>query len=44
MTVLVEGRYQQFDTTGAYTASVTLAVLAILTLMAMILLQKRRGA
>jgi sulfate transport system permease protein len=42
LTVLVEGRYQSFDSTGAYTASVTLAILAVLTLLAMVLLQKRR--
>ena len=43
LTLLVDNRYTQFDTTGAYTASVTLAVLALVTLLAMTLLQRRGG-
>ena len=35
LTLLVEDRFQSFDLTGAYTASVVLAVLALLTLFAM---------
>ncbi|HEX8917913.1 MAG TPA: sulfate ABC transporter permease subunit [Chloroflexota bacterium] len=37
MTLYVQDRFQQFDATGAYTASVTLAVLAVFTLIAMTL-------
>jgi sulfate transport system permease protein len=43
LTLLVENRYQAFDLTGAYAASLTLAVLALATLLAMTLLQRRRG-
>ena len=42
--LLVEDRFQAFDTTGAYAASVTLAVLALLTLLVMTLLQPRKEA
>jgi sulfate transport system permease protein len=43
----VQDRFENFDTTGAYTAAVMLAVLALLTLLAMNLLARRankRGA
>jgi sulfate/thiosulfate transport system permease protein len=42
LTLLVENRYQGFDLTGAYAASLTLAVLALVTLLAMTLLQRKR--
>jgi sulfate transport system permease protein len=35
LTLYVEDRFQAFDTTGAYTASVALALLALMTLFAM---------
>jgi sulfate transport system permease protein len=38
----VEDRFQSFDLTGAYAASVVLALLALITLLSMNLL-KRRG-
>jgi sulfate/thiosulfate transport system permease protein len=41
MTLYVEDRFQAFDLTGAYAASVVLAVLAIATLGLMLLLQRR---
>jgi sulfate transport system permease protein len=42
LTLHVEDRFQSFDLTGAYAASVVLALLALLTLLSMNLL-KRRG-
>lgn len=39
----VSDRYDNFDLTGAYTAAVLLAILAILTLVAMRLLARRTG-
>jgi sulfate transport system permease protein len=41
MTLLVEDRFQAFDLTGAYAASVVLALLALATLGLMLLLQRR---
>jgi sulfate transport system permease protein len=41
MTLYVEDRFQGFDLTGAYAASVVLALLAIATLGLMLLLQRR---
>jgi len=35
LTLFVEQRFQQFDLTGAYAASVVLALLALATLLAM---------
>ena len=43
LTLLVENRYQEFDLTGAYAASLALAVLALATLLGMTLLQRNRG-
>jgi sulfate transport system permease protein len=43
LTLLVENRYQGFDLTGAYAASLALAVLALGTLLGMTLLQRNRG-
>jgi sulfate transport system permease protein len=44
LTLYVDAAYQiNFDTVGAYTASVTLAALAILTLLAMTLLRPKEG-
>jgi sulfate transport system permease protein len=37
----VQDRFENFDTTGAYTAAVMLALLALLTLLAMNLLARR---
>ncbi|HEX6508049.1 MAG TPA: sulfate ABC transporter permease subunit CysW [Chloroflexota bacterium] len=42
LTLYVEDRYQSFDTTGAYTASVTLAVLALMTVLVMGLLKPKK--
>jgi sulfate transport system permease protein len=42
MTLLVEKRFQNFDLAGAYAASALLAVIALVTLTAMTLLNKRR--
>jgi sulfate/thiosulfate transport system permease protein len=42
MTLFVEQRFQQFDLTGAYAASVVLAVLAVMTLLVMNLFGGRR--
>jgi sulfate/thiosulfate transport system permease protein len=42
MTLFVEQRFRQFDLTGAYAASVVLAILAIATLLSMNLLNRRR--
>jgi sulfate transport system permease protein len=41
MTLYVEDRFQAFDLTGAYAASVVLALLALATLGLMLLLQRR---
>jgi sulfate/thiosulfate transport system permease protein len=41
MTLYVQDRFQNFDTTGAYAASVVLALLALATLGLMLLLQRR---
>jgi sulfate transport system permease protein len=42
LTLLVEKRFQNFDLAGAYAASALLAVIALVTLVAMTLLNKRR--
>ena len=42
MTLLVEKRFQNFDLAGAYAASTVLALLALATLLAMTLLDRRR--
>ena len=44
MTLFVEQRFQQFDLTGAYAASVVLALLAILTLLVMNIFGRGREA
>jgi sulfate transport system permease protein len=44
MTLFVEQRFQAFDLTGAYAASVVLALLAIAVIGAMTLLDRRREA
>jgi sulfate/thiosulfate transport system permease protein len=44
MTLLVEKRFQNFDLAGAYAASTVLALLALATLLAMTLLERRRNA
>jgi sulfate transport system permease protein len=41
LTLFVEDRFQSFDLTGAYAASVVLALLALATLALMLLLQRR---
>jgi sulfate transport system permease protein len=41
MTLFVEDRFQSFDLTGAYAASMVLALLALATLALMLLLQRR---
>jgi sulfate/thiosulfate transport system permease protein len=43
LTLYVDDRFQAFDFTGAYTASIVLAVLALLTLFLMNTLAKREG-
>jgi sulfate transport system permease protein len=43
MTLLVEKRFQNFDLAGAYAASTLLALLAMATLLAMNLLERRRS-
>src|ERR687897_1834191 len=43
MTLHVENRFEAFDLTGAYAASLTLAVLALLVLLAMTRLQRKEG-
>jgi sulfate transport system permease protein len=43
LTLFVEQRFQQFDLTGAYAASVVLALLALATLLAMNLFNTRRS-
>jgi sulfate transport system permease protein len=42
LTLHVQERFQGFDVTGAYTASVELALLALITLLVMTLLRKER--
>jgi sulfate/thiosulfate transport system permease protein len=42
LTLLVENRFQNFDVAGAYAASALLAVMALLTLLAMTALEPRR--
>jgi sulfate/thiosulfate transport system permease protein len=42
-TLLVEDRFQSFDLTGAYAASVVLALLAIGVILSMTLLDRRKG-
>jgi sulfate transport system permease protein len=42
LTLQVEDRFQSFDLTGAYSASVVLALLALVTLLSMNLM-KRKG-
>ena len=44
LTLLVEDRFQSFDLSGAYAASVLLALLAIGTLLAMNALRPKEGA
>jgi sulfate/thiosulfate transport system permease protein len=44
LTLLVEDRFQSFDLSGAYAASVVLAMLAIATLLAMNLFKPKEGA
>jgi sulfate/thiosulfate transport system permease protein len=41
-TLLVEDRFQAFDLTGAYAASVVLALLAIAVILSMTLLDRRK--
>jgi sulfate transport system permease protein len=43
LTLFVEQRFRQFDLTGAYAASIVLAVLAVGTLLSMNLLNRKRG-
>jgi sulfate transport system permease protein len=43
LTLFVENRFQRFDLTGAYAASVVLAVLALITLLSMNLLRPKQG-
>lgn len=43
LTLYVENRFEAFDLTGAYAASLTLAVLALLVLLAMTRLQRKEG-
>ena len=43
LTLYVENRFEAFDLTGAYAASLTLAVLALLVLLAMTRLQNKEG-
>ncbi len=44
LTLLVEKRYGNFDIAGAYAASALLALVAVATLLAMTLVQRRRDA
>ena len=44
LTLQVEDRFQAFDLTGAYAASVVLAVLALLVILSLTLLDRRRTA
>ena len=41
-TLFVEQRFQQFDLTGAYAASIVLALMALATLLVMNVLNRRR--
>jgi sulfate transport system permease protein len=43
LTLFVEQRFQRFDLTGAYAASVVLAVLALVTLLSMNVLRPKEG-
>jgi sulfate transport system permease protein len=43
LTLYVQERFEQFDLTGAYTASVVLALLALATVVAMNLIKGRRA-
>ncbi|HZA79971.1 MAG TPA: sulfate ABC transporter, partial [Actinomycetes bacterium] len=43
LTLYVENRFEAFDLTGAYSASLTLAVLALLVLLVMTRLQRKEG-
>jgi sulfate transport system permease protein len=43
LTLFVEQRFQRFDLTGAYAASVVLALLALITLLSMNLLRPKEG-
>jgi sulfate/thiosulfate transport system permease protein len=43
LTLYVENRFEFFDLTGAYAASLTLALLALLVLLAMTRLQRKEG-
>jgi sulfate transport system permease protein len=43
LTLYVQDRFQQFDTTGAYAASVVLALMAVLTLLFMNLFEPREA-
>jgi sulfate transport system permease protein len=42
-TVFVESRFQTFDLTGAYAASVVLALFAVAVILSMTLLERRKG-
>jgi sulfate transport system permease protein len=44
LTLFVENRFQRFDLTGAYAASVVLAALALVTLLSMTLLRAQRSS
>jgi sulfate transport system permease protein len=44
LTLLVEKRFQNFDVAGAYAASALLAVIALVTLLAMTLVHRRKTA
>jgi sulfate transport system permease protein len=44
MTLFVEQRFQAFDLTGAYAASVVLALLALVVICTMTLLDRRKEA
>jgi sulfate transport system permease protein len=44
LTLYVENRFEAFDLTGAYAASLLLAVLALLVLLAMTRLQRKEGS
>jgi sulfate transport system permease protein len=44
LTLHVEQRFQAFDLTGAYAASVVLAIMAIAVILSMTLLDRRRSA
>jgi sulfate/thiosulfate transport system permease protein len=43
LTLYVENRFEAFDLTGAYSASLTLAVLALLVLLVMTRLHRKEG-